>query len=199
MCGQWVRPVGNWDAPQGLRDFLAAGEPPIYVGFGSMVGFDRRALLDAIVAAVAGRRALFYPGWSGTQGLQLPANFYIIGGTPHDWLFPQVSMVIHHGGSGTTHSATRAGVPSIVLPFAGDQMFWATQLQLRGVAPKTPTARHISGDTLARAIDAAQSAGMRRSAAALGEKMRTENGLAVAVEAIQSLVAKRSAAPGNHG
>lgn len=185
ICGQWVRPVRDWSPATALRDFLARGEPPIYVGFGSMVGFDRRALLDAIVTAVAGRRALFYPGWSGTQGLQLPPNFHILGDTPHDWLFPRTSLVIHHGGSGTTHSATRAGVPSIVLPFAGDQMFWAHQLHLRGISPKTPNARQITRDTLARAIDAAQTPEMSNRAAILGEKMRSENGPAVAVGIIE--------------
>jgi len=188
VCGQWVRPVHDWEPPQELRDFLASGEPPIYVGFGSMVGFDRHVLLDAIVTAVAGRRALFYPGWSGTGALQLPANFCIVGDTPHDWLFPRTSLVIHHGGSGTSHSAARAGVPSVVLAFAGDQSFWAERLHLLGVAPRTVGARQTTTHSLARAIEAAHTAEMRRCAEKLGENMRTENGLAVAVEAIQSLL-----------
>ena len=78
MCGQWVRPVDDWDAPQALQDFLSAGEAPIYVGFGSMVGYDRNVMRDAVVTAVAGRRALFYPGWSGTEGLELPKNFCLL-------------------------------------------------------------------------------------------------------------------------
>lgn len=190
MCGQWVQPVRDWDAPQMLRDFLAAGEAPIYVGFGSMVGFDRRTLFDAVVAAVAGRRALLYPGWSGTQGLELPGNFCIIGDTPHDWLFPRTSMVIHHGGSGTSHSAARAGVPSIVLPFAGDQFFWAEQLRQHGVAPAATNGRHVSADSLSRAIDVAQTAQMRDRASVLGATMRTEDGLSTAVERIHALIAR---------
>jgi UDP:flavonoid glycosyltransferase YjiC (YdhE family) len=188
MCGQWIRPVREWDAPQSLHEFLAAGEPPIYVGFGSMVGFDQRALLQAIVKAVAGRRAVFYPGWSGAQSLSLPSNFLVIGDSPHDWLFPRMSMVIHHGGSGTTHSACRAGAPSVVLPFAGDQFFWAEQLRLRGVAPETPTAREVSAESLSRAIEAASSPELRARAAALGASMRSEDGLGVAVAAIHSIV-----------
>lgn len=189
-CGQWVRPVSEWDAPQPLRDFIAAGDAPIYVGFGSMVGFDRHKLFDAVIAAVAGRRALFYPGWSGSQDLALPENFFTIGDTPHDWLFPNTSLVIHHGGSGTSHSAARAGIPSIVLPFAGDQFFWAEQLRQHGVAPPATTGRQISADALSRAIDAAQTAQMRDRAAVLGARMRTENGLAIAVEKIHGLVGK---------
>ena len=189
ICGQWVRPVREWQPPPSLRDFLAAGEVPLYVGFGSMVGFDRDPLVDAIVAAVAGRRALFYPGWSGTQGLKLPDNFCVIEDTPHDWLFPRTALVIHHGGSGTTHSAVRAGVPSIVLPFAGDQPFWAERLRVLGVAPESPSGREVTARTLERAINTAGSIEMRRRAAALGAQMRAEDGPATAVAVIESLLA----------
>jgi len=187
-CGQWVRPARDWSPAQSLRDFLSAGDPPIYVGFGSMVGFDTEAMLATIVTAVAGRRALFYPGWSGVQGLRLPANFCVINDTPHDWLFPRTSLVIHHGGSGTTHSASRAGVPSIVLPFAGDQPFWAERLRILGIAPEPMSGRHVTPASLERAINAAGTARMRARAAAIGEKMRTEDGLASAVAIIESLV-----------
>ena len=193
MCGQWLKPAHDWDPPPALRDFLAAGEAPIYIGFGSMVGFNRNRLLDAIVTAVGGRRALFYPGWSGTQGLELPKNFCIIEDTPHDWLFPQTSLVIHHGGSGTTHSAARAGIASIVLPFAGDQPFWAARLQRLGIAPEVTGGHHnISAHSLALAIKSAETPEMRTRAAAMGEKMRAEDGLAVTVATIESLVSRGS-------
>jgi UDP:flavonoid glycosyltransferase YjiC (YdhE family) len=191
MCGQWVRPVLEWDAPRSLQNFLSGGEPPIYVGFGSMVRFDQGALLDVVIAAVAGQRALFYPGWSGADSLKLPANFCIIGDTPHDWLFPRTSLVIHHGGSGTTHSAARAGVPSVVLPFAADQFFWAEQLHGLGIAPATVSAQRVTAATLARAIDAARTAEMRGRSSAVGAKMRTEDGLAKAVEKVHALLIRQ--------
>jgi sterol 3beta-glucosyltransferase len=189
MCGQWMRPVRNWQAPRSLESFLSTGDAPIYVGFGSMVGFDPRALLDAVIAALDGQRALFYPGWSGAQSLNLPTNFRIIGDTPHDWLFPRTSLVIHHGGSGTTHSAARAGVPSVVLPFAADQFFWAEQLRQRGIAPATGNVHNVTAATLSRAILAARTAEMREQASAVGEKMRGENGLAAAVGRVHALMA----------
>lgn len=189
LCGQWVRPVREWQPPPSLRDFLAAGEAPVYVGFGSMVGFDRDALLDSIVSAIAGRRALFYPGWAGTPDRGLPRNFCVIEDTPHDWLFPRTSLVIHHGGSGTTHSAARAGVPSIVLPFAGDQPFWAERLRASGVAAEATSGREITAGILGRAMEAATAGEMRRRAAALGERMRAEDGLTSAVATIETLLA----------
>jgi sterol 3beta-glucosyltransferase len=196
ICGQWLRAVQNWTPPPSLKDFLAAGDAPIYIGFGSMVGFDRKALLDLIVATVTGRRALFYPGWSGTLELQLPNNFFVLDDTPHDWLFPRTSLIIHHGGSGTTHSAARSGIPSIVLPFGGDQRFWAERLRLLGVAPDYTSVRHINATSLARAIDIAGSAQMRARAVSLGETMRTEDGLASAVKTIDALLLAHSASRG---
>ncbi len=191
MCGQWVRPVRDWNPPPSLQDFLSAGEPPIYVGFGSMVGFDQRTLLDVVITAVAGRRALFYPGWSGADSENLPPNFCVIGNTPHEWLFPRTSIVIHHGGSGTTHSTARAGVPSVVLPFAADQFFWAERLQQLGIAPPSPSGKRITAAALSRAIDAAQTAEMRERSSAIAAKMRAEDGLANAVEKIHALLVRQ--------
>ena len=189
MCGQWVRLVPEWDAPRSLQDFLSAGDAPIYVGFGSMVGFDQRSLLDVVIVAVAGRRALFYPGWNSLDSLNLPPNFCVIGDTPHDWLFPRTSLVIHHGGSGTSHSAARAGVPSVVLPFAADQFFWAEQLRRRGIASTAASAPKVTADTLSRAIDSAQTAEMRERASAIGATMRAEDGLAKAVDRVHAWLA----------
>ncbi len=188
ICGQWLRSVHHWDPPQSLNEFLSAGDAPLYIGFGSMVGFNRNALLNSIVAAVNGRRALFYPGWSGTQGLKLPNNFLVIDDTPHDWLFQRTSLIIHHGGSGTTHSAARSGIPSIVLPFAGDQAFWAERLRLLGVAPNFTSVRQISATSLGEAMHIAGSTQMRTRAASLGEAMRHEDGLASAVKTIEAVL-----------
>ena len=189
MCGQWVRSVREWDAPRSLQNFLSAGDAPIYVGFGSMLGFDQRALLDVVIAAVGGQRALFYPGWSSADSLRLPPNFCVIGDTPHDWLFRRTSLVIHHGGSGTTHSAARAGVPSVVLPFAADQFFWAEQLRRRGIAPAAANGPKVTAAILSRAIDAAQTAEMRERASAVGATMHAEDGLAKAVDRVHALLA----------
>jgi len=142
-----------------------------------------------VVAAVAGRRALFYPGWNSVDSLKLPPNFCVIGDTPHDWLFPLTSLIIHHGGSGTTHSAARAGVPSVVLPFAADQFFWAEQLCRIGIAPAAASSPKVTPAILSHAIDAAQKAEMRERASAIGATMRTEDGLAKAVDGVHALLA----------
>ena len=126
--------------------------------------------MDALIAALAGRRALFHAGWSGFDSKALPGNVLAIEDTPHDWLFPQTAAVIHHGGSGTSHSAARAGAPSIVTPFAGDQFFWAERLRLAGVAPAAVDGRRPTAEAFARALDFAASAPVRARAQALGER-----------------------------
>jgi len=189
LCGQWLAPSPAWAPPPALANFLAAGEAPIYIGFGSMTGFDNARLLEALIEAMHGRRALFHPGWSGIDPKALPDNFLAIGDTPHDWLFPRTAAVIHHGGSGTSHSAARAGVPSIVTPFAGDQFFWAERLRLAGVAPAAVDGRRPKAEAFASALDFVAAARVRDRARALGDKMRAENGVVNAVATLERIVA----------
>ncbi|AKJ67572.1 glycosyl transferase [Pandoraea thiooxydans] len=190
LCGQWLAPDPVWTPPPALANFLAAGQAPVYIGFGSMAGFDNERLLDALIEAMAGRRALFYPGWSGIDTRRLPGNFLVIGNTPHDWLFPRTAAVIHHGGSGTSHSAARAGVPSIVTPFAGDQFFWAERLRLAGVAPCAVNGRRPKAAAFARALDFVAQTKVRSRAQALGELMQAENGVAAAVAMLERVVSR---------
>ncbi|HEV2673876.1 MAG TPA: glycosyltransferase [Aliidongia sp.] len=190
VCGQWAIPATAWTPPPALDAFLAAGDPPLYVGFGSMAGLDRLGLLAALIPALGGRRALFYPGWSGVGSTDLPAHVLAIGDTPHDWLFPRVSMVVHHGGAGTSHSVARASVPSVVVPFAGDQFFWADCLRHAGVAPPWFAAKDLTASALGRGIALADDAALRSRAAALGAAMRTEDGLGRAVAEIERLATR---------
>ena len=119
----------------------------------------------------------------------LPDNFLVLGDTPHDWLFPRTAAVIHHGGSGTSHSAARAGVPSVVIPFAGDQFFWAEVLRRAGVAPTALDGRRPKLAALANALDFAATDRVRNSARVLGETMRSENGVMDAAAALERIVA----------
>ena len=190
VCGQWSLAAPDWAPPPALADFLAAGDPPIYAGFGSMTAFDGRQLMEAIVKAIAGRRALFYPGWSGADTSLLPKNFFVVGETAHQWLFPKTSLVIHHGGSGTTHSVARAGVPSVVIPFAGDQPFWADRLQRLGIAGKPVNGKRIQSEALKQGIAFAEREDVRSRAAQVRMAMAREDGLSKAVEIIENLTAK---------
>ena len=184
-CGQWAAADPAWTPPAALAAFLAAGDAPIYVGFGSMAGLDRPRLMEAVLAAVAGRRALFSPGWSGVDAASLPKNFFVVGETPHRWLFPRTAMVVHHGGSGTAHSAAAAGVPSVVVPFAGDQFFGADRLRQQGVAGRAVVGSRIDAAQLAGAMAFAERGDVRARSRDLAQRMAQEDGLARAVRAIE--------------
>jgi sterol 3beta-glucosyltransferase len=115
---------------------------------------------------------------------------------PHGWLFPKTSLIIHHGGAGTAHAAARAGVPSVVVPFAGDQFFWAERLLRVGAAPAPVPARGLSVDRLSLAISEAGKSAMRDNAAVLGASIAKEDGLTAAVAAIEALTKSALASGG---
>ena len=187
VCGQWRAPDVDWQPEPALQAFLDAGPAPVYVGFGSMTGFDR-SVMPSLLKALAPRRVLLFPGWAGAPDGPLPADVFVVGPTPHEALFPRCAMVIHHGGSGTTHSACRAGVPSLVMPFAADQFFWAARLQALGVAPAPLSQKRLDHDTLVKAIAFAEAANTRTRAALLGQAMSHEKGVETAVALIEGLV-----------
>lgn len=186
LCGQWRRPPLPWTPPPALQAFLDAGPPPVYLGFGSMTGFDA-SVLPALLRALAPRRVLLFAGWAGLPQAALADNVFVLDPTPHEWLFPRCALVIHHGGSGTTHSACHAGVPSLVMPLAADQFFWAQRLQRLGVAPAPLRARRLDAATLAAAVAFAEAPQTQARAAALGAAMADEDGVADAVAAIEAM------------
>jgi len=185
ITGHWsLPPDSEWTPPPALADFLAEGEPPAYIGFGSMVGFDRDRFRDVVLEALAGQRALLFSGWSGFGEGGLPPNVLPIGPTPHDWLLPRTSVVVHHGGAGTTHASARAGVPSVVVPFAGDQPFWGDRLRRVGVAPPAIPHAQLTAARLRDSLAAARGAPMVARARSVGARIAQENGVATAVARI---------------
>jgi UDP:flavonoid glycosyltransferase YjiC (YdhE family) len=187
ICGQWLAPQADWTPPPELAAFLAAGEPPVYLGFGSMAALGGQALMGEAIAGLGGRRALIYAGWGEFDPGALPPSAHLIGDTPHGWLFPRCRLVIHHGGAGTTHAAARAGKASVVVPFAGDQPFWAERLRRVGAAPPPVPAKGLSASRLAHTIAAAETPALGEAAATLGSAMAGEDGLAAALGAIETL------------
>ena len=110
---------------------MAAGEPPVYIGFGSMAGRNPEQLAMLILEALAksGQRGLLLTGWGGLRPELVPDNVFVLDSAPHSWLFPRMAAVVHHGGAGTTAEGLRAGVPTVIVPFAFDQPFWGRGLR----------------------------------------------------------------------
>jgi UDP:flavonoid glycosyltransferase YjiC (YdhE family) len=208
--GDWLHVAGywfldgdeGWRPPATLADFLEAGPPPVYVGFGSMIdkesGVVTRIVLNAL--AMTGRRAILLGGWGGLGGGDLPQNIlrpenvFRIDSAPHSWLFPRMAAVVHHGGAGTTAAALRAGVPNVIVPFFADQPFWGSRVRALGVGPKPIPRQKLTTTRLAEAIELAVSdQKMRRRAAELGQKIQAEDGVTTAVPLIESLLREKQA------
>jgi sterol 3beta-glucosyltransferase len=107
---------------------------------------------------------------------------------PHDWLLPHCSMIIHHGGAGTTSAGLRAGLPNVVVPFMADQPFWGRRVHAIGAGPKPILVKNLSVEGLTQAIAEAESDVLRKRAQAIGQKIRGEDGVTNAVHMIESHV-----------
>ena len=188
VTGYWFldRPA-DWQLPAELMHFLAAGPPPVYVGFGSMSGTTGAQRARIVIEALqqTGQRGLLASGWGGLQATELPDTIYQIDAAPHDWLFPQVAAVVHHGGAGTTAAGLRAGKPTVICPFIADQPFWGKVVYERGVGPRPIPQKKLTVKDLTAAIaTAVKDQTMQQRAAELGAQIRSEDGVACAVALI---------------
>jgi UDP:flavonoid glycosyltransferase YjiC (YdhE family) len=175
VTGPWLPPPDDsWQPPDDLADFLDAGEPPIYVGFGSMAGVDTRPLRDAILDGLSDRRVLLSAGWADLTDVSLPANVHPIGWAPHQWIFPRCAAIMHHCGAGTTHQSAGAGVPTIPMPFLGDQPFWADRLCRLGIATPPLNPRKATGDAIREAAHRADADELKTAARAVAARLASE-------------------------
>jgi sterol 3beta-glucosyltransferase len=183
VCGEWHLTTAGWESPPDLVDFLATGEPPVHIGFGSMSAAGNVELVRTLVAGLDGRRALLSTGWSGLDEATLgplPDTVHLIGPTPHSWLLPQCAAVVHHCGAGTTHAAARAGIPSIPVPFAADQPFWAARLAAVGAGTAALDRHRLTVADVRAALTAADDPELRASARSVAGRMATEDSIAAA-------------------
>jgi sterol 3beta-glucosyltransferase len=189
----------DWQPSAELQAFLDAGEPPVYVGFGSMAGKNPQRLSTIVINALqqANVRGIIATGWGGLDAFELPETIFKIEQAPHDWLFERVTGVVHHGGAGTTAAGLRAGRPTVICPFMGDQPFWGKRVEKLGVGVKTSSQKKLKTEELAVAIrTVTTNRDIQEKAAALGEKIKAEDGVANAISTIDKIVKnyKKSAA-----
>ena len=190
VTGFWFLAQGSdWQPSPALLTFLEAGPPPVYVGFGSMSGSTGAERGRIVVEALqrSGQRGLLASGWGGLQTSNLPETIFQIDAAPHDWLFPRVAAVVHHGGSGTTAAGLHAGKPTVICPFIADQPFWGQVVYERGVGPQPIPQRKLTVEGLAAAITTVVSdTTLQERATALGAQIRAEDGVAGAVALIEA-------------
>ncbi|KAL1959816.1 hypothetical protein VTO42DRAFT_961 [Malbranchea cinnamomea] len=216
----WIRVTGywfldeasDWQPPEELTAFIKKaredGKKLVYIGFGSIVVSDPTALTKTVVESVlkADVRCVLSKGWSDRLGdpsstkteIPLPPELHQIQAAPHDWLFSQMDAVAHHGGAGTTGASLRAGVPTIVKPFFGDQFFFGGRVEDLGVGI---CMKKLNVSIFSKALwEATHSERMIVKARKLGEQIRKEDGVGNAIQALyrdleyaKTLVKQRSA------
>ncbi|TRM60133.1 glycosyltransferase family 1 protein [Schizophyllum amplum] len=207
---EWIRITGywflndadasgkKWSPPDSLTKFIDSARKEhkkiVYIGFGSIVVSDPKAMTRCVIEAVvnSGVRAILSKGWSDRLAVKttdasdieepLPPQIYPISSIPHDWLFQRIDAACHHGGAGTTGASLRAGIPTIIHPFFGDQFFWADRVEALGVGSGV---RRLTVDSLTDALAAATTDEKQiYRAKTVGEKIRSEDGVATAIESI---------------
>jgi sterol 3beta-glucosyltransferase len=192
VTGYWfLAEKPGWQPPGDLLHFLEAGPPPIYVGFGSMSGSKGKERAQIIIDALqqTGQRGVLVSGWGGLNLNNVPDSILLLENVPHDWLFPRMSMVVHHGGAGTTAAGLRAGKPTIICPFIADQPFWGKIVYELGAGPKPIPQNQLTAEKLAAAItEASTDREMQQRAALLGEQIRSEDGIGNAIAVLEALV-----------
>jgi sterol 3beta-glucosyltransferase len=199
LCGFFHPPEQgvNWQMPDDLRAFLEAGEPPVFMTFGSIATLNislvetTRLMIEA--ARLGKFRAVIQSRWEDLSEIPGNSSIYRIGFAPYQHIFPHCVAVVHHGGAGTTHLATGCGCPSVVVEHALDQRLWGILLHRGGLAPKPLHRRSLTPAKLARAIRTVLDSGeMAARAKAAGGAMQAENGVDRAVELIEARFANRN-------
>ncbi|WP_437756301.1 glycosyltransferase [Sorangium sp. So ce1389] len=186
QTGAWLLPDQTPLVPE-LEAFLAAGEPPVYVGFGSMPADQQtgRTVIEAVRAT--GRRVVLSQGWAELGRVDDAPDCIAIGDVNHQALFPRVAAVVHHGGAGTTTTAARAGVPQVIVPMFSDQPYWASRVRALGIG--TSVARGaLSAESLLAALKGALDQGVAARATALASAVAVD-GPAVAADLIERAAA----------
>lgn len=193
VTGYWFLDQPGWQPPAALQAFLDAGSPPVYIGFGSMSDRNPERMTEIALKALeaSGQRGILMTGWGGLTQADLPNHVFKLEAAPHDWLFPRMAAVVHHGGAGTTAAGLRAGRPSIVIPFFGDQTFWGVRVTALGVGAMLER-KTLTAEQLAAAIrQAVTDNEMRARAAALGERIRAEDGIGAAIAVIDRYLERK--------
>ena len=172
--------ASSFKPSQELADFLAAGPPPVYIGFGSIVVDDPDALTQTIFEATksVGVRALVAKGWGGIGGGEssIPENLFMLDNTPHDWLFSKVSAVVHHGGAGTTAIGLYHGRPTMIVPFFGDQAFWGSMVANAGAGAEPVPHKDLTAEKLADGIRKLLSEECQLAAGEISKQIREDDG-----------------------
>ena len=193
-----TNPLLSRPLSQALRDFLESGEPPVFMGFGSMMmssaanfATETIGIWQGAVRALGVRAVIQLPE-SLLHGVVDEKTVHAVSWADYRLLFPQCSAIVHHGGAGTTQSALHAGRPTLIVAHMSDQFFWGKELERLGVAGPTQHRKGLSTNKLCKAIRATlDNPSLASNARMLGESMSNELGVESAIAAIENTLGPR--------
>ena len=177
--------------PADLKRFLEAGDKPVYIGFGSMNAGNMQRLMAIVLRAVhaSGLRAVIQLGWSGLK-MTSTRQVFFADYVPHDWLFSKVCAVVHHGGAGTTAAGLLHGLPTLVIPFSGDQSFWGNRIYQLGCGPKPIQRNSITVHRLTRGLQLLTGTpAYQQAASEMSRRLQSEHGAKKAADLIEQEIA----------
>ena len=192
VTGFWrLEDISGWQPEPAFEKFLAAGDAPIYLGFGSMPwGAARNTEIVVKALEMWGGRAVVGKGWGGIKAEDLPSSVYAVDKAPHTKLFKHVKAVVHHGGAGTTHTGLYAGKPTFIVPQMFDQMYWGSRVAELGCGPAPVRLRKLTPSILANALEELETDKSYELAAKdLQERLLLEDGTGLAVDIIEEAMA----------
>jgi sterol 3beta-glucosyltransferase len=173
--------------PDNLAEWLQAGEPPVYVGFGSMPIPDPEHFARVLneMVAVTSHRFVFCQGWSVMPNLQQAPNLYIVRSINHEWLLPQCKAAIIHGGVGTVAASLKARIPLVIVSIFADQPWWGKLIEKRELGAHLPF-KKLTTKKLSATLNLVLSPERTTNAQTIGAAINREDGLATAIAFLQN-------------
>ena len=162
-----------------LIQFVEQGSKPVYIGFGSVHIKNPDKFTEMVIEASnrSGVRVVLSRGWTGLGTKDYPDTVFVTEDTNHSLLFPLMAGVMHHGGSGTTHTGAKAGVPQFIMPEIIDQYYWGNRVYKLGLGPKPVSSKKLTVEKLTEALKEMSNGQYREQAIKMGKKMKDENGV----------------------
>lgn len=182
----FLRHESNYQPREDFLQWIKKGPPPLYFGFGSMPLEDPKITTDVILEALkeTEQRGIIDRGWGNLGNLtEVSDNVFLLEECPHDWLFPQCSAVVHHGGAGTTATGLKSGCPTTIVPFFGDQFFWGDRIHQKELGPAPIPISELNVENLSNAIKFMLQPEVKSRTMEVAKLIESEDGVAAAVDA----------------
>ncbi len=169
----------NWKPDAQLEQFINKYKKIVFITFGSMSNPNPKEKTQMIVDILKRNNisAIINTSWGGLEELEeYPDHIHFVSNIPYDWIFPKMYAIVHHGGSGTTHTALKYGCPSLIIPHIVDQFYWNRTTSKLNLGPKgMPIKKLNEKDFESKMLDLINNETYRKNVKAISESMKVES------------------------